>query len=145
MKPFSMFCIAPLVLPFPSSASLFHLAESWHHACLLLAGRMDLLLPPTLPFNLCNTKLNKHPCTGCNCCNIGALPLLQYQVQCQDPRWHNFSVSYQYVYVCSLFFFSQCLCPRKEQKSATFKGCMNVSYLFWILRPTCHCIQIIMD
>lgn len=143
MKPFSMFCIAPLVLPFPSSASLFHLAESWHHTCLLLAGRMDLLLPPTLPFNLCNTKLNKHPCTGCNCCNIGTLPLLQYQVQCQDPRWNNFSVSY--VMYVPFFSLVSVYVHAKSKKSATFKGCMNVSCLFWILRPTCHCIQIIMD
>lgn len=120
MKPFSMFCIAQLFLPFSSSVSPFYLAESWHHACLLLAGRMDLLLPPTLPFNICDTKLNKHPCTGCNSCNIGALPFLQYQVQCQKLRWHDFSVSNQYVYVCSLFSFSQCLCPGKEQKKCNF-------------------------
>lgn len=54
---------------------------SWH-ASLHLAP--PPLLPPALPFNICNTKLNKHPCTGCNSCNIGALPFLQYQVQCQD-------------------------------------------------------------
>lgn len=51
-----------------------------------------LLLPPTLPFNLCDAKPNKHTPTGCNFCHIRALSFLQHHVQ-----WHDFSVNNQCV------------------------------------------------
>lgn len=145
MKPFSTFCIAPFSFPFPSSVSLFHLAEPWHHACLLPAGRMDLLLPPTLPFSICNTKLNTHPRTGCNSCNIGHFHFCNIMYSVKTSGGTTFLWIINMCTYVPLFSLVSAYVQAKNKRSATFKGCIYISCLcvFWILRLTC--IQVVMD
>lgn len=119
----------PVSFPFPSSVSPFHLAEPWHCACLLLGGRMDLLLPPTLPFNTWNTKLNKHPRTGCNSCNIGHFHFCSIMYSVKTSGGMTFLWIINMCTYVAFFSLVSAYVQAKNKRCATVKGCIYIYIL----------------